>query len=83
VWSYYRENYRPQDLVVTASGGLDHDELIGLVEASLTKAGMNLSEAAKPVARREISEAEIVRGSALKIVNRPIAQANVLIGMRV
>jgi len=82
VWEYYKENYRPQDLVVTAAGGVDHEELIKLVEESLSKAGMDLSKSAKPVPRRIIGEAKIARGTELKIINRPIAQANVLIGMQ-
>ena len=79
VWEYYKQNYRPQDIV---AGGVDHDALIKLVEDSLSKAGMNLGSSGKPVARREIGEAKIARGTALKLINRPIAQANVLIGMQ-
>jgi len=82
VWDYYRANYRPGDIVVTAAGGVDHDELIKLVENSLSKAGMDVGKAGKPVARREIGEAKIARGAELTIVNRPISQANVLIGMQ-
>ena len=28
VWEHYRANYRPQDLVVTVAGAVDHDELV-------------------------------------------------------
>jgi predicted Zn-dependent peptidase len=82
VWSYYQQNYRPQDLVVTAAGGVDHEQLINQVEEALSKAGMDLGVSAKPVARRQVAEAKISRGAQLKLVKRPIAQANVLIGMQ-
>src|SRR6188768_2977547 len=28
VWNHYRANYRPQDLVITVAGAVDHDELV-------------------------------------------------------
>ena len=33
VWDHYRRYYRPDELVVTAAGGLDHDVVCGLVVA--------------------------------------------------
>src|SRR4051812_7851609 len=33
VWEHYRANYRPQDLVVTAAGAVDHDLLVAGVES--------------------------------------------------
>jgi predicted Zn-dependent peptidase len=80
VWEHYRANYRPQDLVVAAAGGVEHQQLIELVENSLREAGWDLSEANNPVPRRTASDLVIPRGEALKIIKRPIQQANVLIG---
>ena len=80
VWEYYQQNYRPQDLVVTAAGGVDHQELITLVEKGLRTAGWDLSREADPVARRNQTPAQIERGQALKVINRPHAQANILVG---
>ena len=80
VWEHYKANYRPQDLVVAAAGGVDHNTLIQQVEASLTKAGWDLGRAAKPVERRSNIAVEYTRSTDLKVINRPTAQANVLVG---
>jgi predicted Zn-dependent peptidase len=80
VWQHYKENYRPQDLVVVAAGGVDHNQLIELVETGLTTAGWDLSLSAAPVERRLLNQAEINRGTALKVIHRPIQQANVIVG---
>ena len=82
VWSHYQSNYRPQDLVIAAAGGVEHADLIRLVEKVLSDAGWDLSKQAHPVQRRLLHPAKISRGTALKVINRPIAQANVLLGMQ-
>src|SRR3990170_5205152 len=35
VWEHYRANYRPQDLVISVAGAVDHDELVGWTVAAL------------------------------------------------
>lgn len=82
VWSHYQANYRPQDLVIAAAGGVEHANLIELVEKSLLEAGWDLNKSAQPVERRLLHPAKISRGSELKVIKRPIAQSNVLIGMQ-
>ena len=82
VWQHYKENYRPQDLVVVAAGGVDHNHLIELVESGLSTAGWDLNQTASPVERRLLSQAEIKRGTPLKVIHRPIQQANVIVGMQ-
>jgi predicted Zn-dependent peptidase len=82
VWEYYKNNYRPQDLVVAAAGGVNHDVLIQQVEHALGEAGWDLSIQATPVPRRVLAQSEIKRGTALKVINRPTQQANVLVGVQ-
>jgi predicted Zn-dependent peptidase len=82
VWEHYKANYRPQDLVVVAAGGVDHNSLVALVEKGLSEAGWNLAEANAPVERRLLSQAQISRGTDLKVIHRPIQQANVIVGMQ-
>jgi predicted Zn-dependent peptidase len=82
VWSHYQANYRPQDLVIAAAGGVEHGALITLVEKALAEAGWDLNHKAQPVERRLLQQASISRGTALKVIKRPIAQANVLLGMQ-
>jgi predicted Zn-dependent peptidase len=81
VWQHYQQNYRPQDLVVAAAGGVKHSEFVALVENELSAAGWDLGLAAEPVARRSNAEAKITRGKPLQVIKRPIAQANILVGM--
>jgi predicted Zn-dependent peptidase len=81
VWNHYRANYRAQDLVITVAGAVDHDELVAGVTAALTNAGWNLSTEAAPVPRRDATLDTIERGSPLVVVNRPIEQANIIVGV--
>lgn len=82
VWDHYQANYRPQDLVIAAAGGVDHNQVIELVEKALSEAGWDLSKRAQPVARRNTEAAKISRGSELLVEHRPIAQANILLGFQ-
>ena len=81
VWQHYQQNYRPQDLVVAAAGGVKHSEFVALVEKELSVAGWDLGSEAAPVARRSNVQAKITRGTPLQVIKRPIAQANILLGM--
>ena len=81
VLEHYRENYRPQDLVVTVAGAVDHDTLVADVTRALVSAGWDLSRAAAPVARRTADPVRITQGKPVTIVRRPLEQANLLIGV--
>ncbi|MDY7543278.1 pitrilysin family protein [Cryobacterium sp. 5B3] len=80
VLAHYRANYRPQDLVVTVAGAVDHDVLVADVTRALYRAGWDLNENASPVGRRNGQPAEIRQGSAVTVVRRPLEQANLLLG---
>ncbi|ODA90587.1 zinc protease [Leifsonia xyli subsp. xyli] len=81
VWNHYRANYRPQDLVVTAAGAVDHDQLVAGVQRALDAAGWDLAAAARPVARRATVPAAIQRAAAVVTVERPTEQVNLLVGV--
>jgi predicted Zn-dependent peptidase len=81
VWNHYRANYRAQDLVITVAGAVDHDELVANVSAALLRADWNLDLEAVPVGRRDPFDGVIERRSPLTIVQRPIEQANVIVGV--
>jgi predicted Zn-dependent peptidase len=81
VWQHYRANYRAQDLVITVAGAVDHDLLVADVTAALRRADWNLDAESAPVPRREGDGELIERGSPLAIVQRPIEQANILLGV--
>ncbi|MET4781978.1 pitrilysin family protein [Glaciihabitans sp. UYNi722] len=81
VWNHYRANYRARDLVITVAGAVDHDELVAGVEQALAAAGWDLAVEAAPVERRDATHDVIERGSPLVVVQRPIEQANILLGV--
>ena len=79
VWEHYREHYRPETLVVTAAGGVDHDALCAQVEAALAAGGWPLDPAATPRARRAAGAP--VPPAALELtIRRSTEQANVIVG---
>ncbi|MDN4615723.1 pitrilysin family protein [Leifsonia sp. F6_8S_P_1B] len=81
VWEHYRANYRPQDLVVTAAGAVDHDLLVDGVARALAAAGWDPQQTASPVERRPTVAAQISRAASVVTVQRPTEQANLLIGL--
>ncbi|HSP76089.1 MAG TPA: pitrilysin family protein [Cryobacterium sp.] len=80
VLEHYRANYRPQDLVVTVAGAVDHDVLVAAVTRSLALAGWDLSVFAPPVGRRSGAPVALNQGAPVTIVRRPLEQANILMG---
>lgn len=80
VRDHYRRYYRPDELVVTAAGGLDHDVVCGLVVGALHSAGWELEDDAAPVQRRSTERAAITGTAGLHVVMRPVEQANIIMG---
>ncbi len=81
VAAHYAANYRPQDLVISVAGAVDHTELVKWVEAALATAGWEPTLATAPVMRRDAVHDLIDRGAPLSVVERPIEQANILLGV--
>ena len=80
VWAHYQKNYRPETLVITAAGGLDHDVVCANVLEALRTAGWSLDAGVVPVPRR-LSAAVAVTGTAgLQVINRQVEQANIILG---
>ena len=82
VWDHYQRNYRPQDVVIAAAGGVSHDGLLELVNENLELAGWDLNLTAKPRPWRDQTVAEIDVAPQVKVINRPIAQANIVLGSK-
>ncbi|MEP7765233.1 pitrilysin family protein [Sanguibacter sp. 25GB23B1] len=81
VWEHYQWHYRPETLVISAAGGVDHDALVAQVEAALTTGGWDLAHGAVPRARRDTSDVEGVGAVGTELtVRRSVEQANVIIG---
>jgi predicted Zn-dependent peptidase len=81
--AHYAEHYTPPGLVVTVAGGIDHDEVCGLVAKHLASSGWPLDAAGAPLARRDVPgrAAALAEGSVRRIVvHRQTEQAHVLLG---
>ncbi|WP_413463518.1 M16 family metallopeptidase [Arthrobacter sp. UM1] len=80
VVAHYRAHYRPQDLVITAAGGLDHEKFCALVRERLEAAGWDLESPAEPVSRRASDPADIRPTTGLTAVPRDSEQTHVILG---
>ena len=81
VWEHYQHTYRPDELVITAAGAVDHDALCELVAAAVRRGGWEIDPHRAPAARRDpIGELpDAAEGRALT-VRRSTEQANVILG---
>ena len=80
VLAHYRRFYRPDELVVTAAGGLDHDAVCDQVLTALESAGWELDPEAAPVPRRSVQPAPISGAPGLQVIKRQVEQANIIVG---
>ncbi|WP_081416801.1 M16 family metallopeptidase [Arthrobacter castelli] len=80
VMRHYKRYYRPDELVVTAAGGLDHDEVCARVMEALRRSGWELAEGAAPVSRRTAIEAAREPQTTVEVVERAVEQANIIVG---
>ncbi|MCL1801497.1 MAG: insulinase family protein [Promicromonosporaceae bacterium] len=81
VWEHYQGHYRPETLVVTAAGGVDHETFVAQVQAALKKGGWDLTEAIAPAARRtQIRDIAEFGSGSTQVFNRKVEQANVIVG---
>lgn len=86
VHAHYTEHYRPETLVVTAAGGVDHDALCAQVLEAVRTGGWQLDDAAVPSQRRlpgragdALADGVPVQGTEL-VIHRTTEQANVVVG---
>lgn len=82
VWDHYRSRYTPSELVVAASGAVDHDHVCDLVQGGLVRGGWVLDPAASPVARRDQNAPVEAAFTARVDVDHADEQANLVIGTR-
>lgn len=89
VYQHYRSTYAPDELVVAAAGGVDHDRLCRRVLAGVRRSDWSLSAGALPVDRRrsgraftgqDASSTGMPGGSSSYTVRRDGEQAGVLLG---
>ncbi|UQN31289.1 M16 family metallopeptidase [Brachybacterium kimchii] len=89
VRAHFAAHYRPQNLVVTAVGDLDHDELAGRLADRLAAGGWDLPEGVAPSERRPALERSLpaagaTPGPASAVVPhrivRPLEQTHIYLG---
>lgn len=80
VAEHYHRYYRPDELVVTAAGGLNHDVVCSLVLDALETAGWSLLPDAEPVPRRDVKAAAITGTAGVHVYRRAVEQANIVMG---
>ncbi|MBS6029289.1 MAG: insulinase family protein [Kocuria rhizophila] len=80
VWRHYRGAYRPENLVVTVAGGLEHENVVRLVRESLVRAGWDPDEPAAAGARRRTLVAQPRPLVGTHTFERPVEQAHVVLG---
>lgn len=63
VRAHFTEHYRPDNLVVTAVGDLEHDEVAALLAAGLRRGGWQLADGALPDARPRTERGDPARAA--------------------
>ncbi|GGA58642.1 peptidase M16 [Pseudoclavibacter endophyticus] len=82
VWEHYRARYRPQELIVTIAGAVEHDEARALVTRTLAAGDWRLDDAAAPAPRRDPTPADVIPEDGLALVERPLEQVGLILGSR-
>lgn len=80
VWEHYRRHYTPDRLVVSAAGGLRHEQVVQTVLEALERTGWDLPESVVPAPRRERKPAPYTPHHGTHRVSRSFEQANVILG---
>jgi predicted Zn-dependent peptidase len=86
IWEHYAARYTAPHLVVAAAGNLDHDVVVAQVRAAFEGA-LQVTAGEAPAAPRLRKSGAVLwegygpfAGSGLKLVSRPIEQANLVLG---
>jgi predicted Zn-dependent peptidase len=78
IWEHYRARYTPDSLVVAAAGSLDHEQVVELVSEAFAPALIGDGPSAEP--RLSGESAGAAQGTGVRLVSRPIEQANLVLG---
>jgi predicted Zn-dependent peptidase len=76
---HYGARYRPENLVIAAAGRLDHDEVVALT-ADCFKSVLTREAAPAHPRLPGSTESEAAEGTGVRLVSRPIEQANLVLG---
>jgi predicted Zn-dependent peptidase len=78
IYEHYRARYTPDNLVLAAAGNLDHDRVVELARAAF---GAVLAGNGEPAAARLGGpDAGSASGTGVRLLSRPVEQANLVLG---
>jgi len=75
VLEHYARYYRPDELVVTAAGAINHTDLVAQVTAALDAAGWDLGTSSPPAPTRSVDSVALDMTPRALVVSRPLEQA--------
>jgi predicted Zn-dependent peptidase len=78
IFEHYRARYTPDGLVIAAAGNLEHDKVVDLVAEAFRPVLTGDCQPAPP--RLTGPEADGATGTGVRLVSRPIEQANLVLG---
>lgn len=78
---HYRDNYRPQDIIFTAVGEVDHDEFCAMILALLRGSGWELEEGVLPSPRRRVGDIVFATEAQSLRIAKPGRQSAVSVGL--
>ena len=78
IFEHYRARYTPDGLVIAAAGNLEHDKVVDLVAEAFGPVLTGDRQPAPP--RLTGPEADGATGTGVRLVSRPIEQANLVLG---
>lgn len=82
VVDHYHRWYRPQELVITAAGGLEHDAVCRLVAQALEDSRWDISTPAQPEPLRTARQEQIPVRAGTERFTKPVEQSQVILGGR-
>ncbi|WP_010524762.1 pitrilysin family protein [Nesterenkonia sp. F] len=82
VADHFRRWYRPEELVITAAGGLDHDELCRMISAALAESSWDVTSRRDPAALRVGGHEQIPVRTGVEHHRKSVEQTQVILGGR-
>jgi len=73
--AHYRRYYRPDELVVTAAGAVNHEQLVEQVLGALEASGWDLTGSSAPAPRRTATVAAVPTVPSTRVIHKPLEQA--------
>ncbi|GAA1805916.1 M16 family metallopeptidase [Nesterenkonia flava] len=82
VYDHFQRWYRPEELVITAAGGLDHEALCQIVAQALEASSWDVTVPGEPAPRRLADGVEIPVQEGTRHIRKAVEQSQVILGGR-